>query len=204
MYQHVWENPPDEIEHRSIYCRLIVDEYRDQTCFSMHLHLLDPEGDVETRAWKARVWTTRGVHQMLMYQKTMFDRYYCIKSFCLLKTLEKRLRKVHFCITLMAHLKACFQNSCSRANRPTYVILIIIMLLNYVRFFARYCWWRQFCDDLERARICKLQKPCISRTWIAWLIKTWLLIACDTAFYAINRLCVSIRWRRPLCLSQTW
>ena len=27
---------------------------------------------------------------MLVYQKTMFDRYYCIKSFCHLKTLEKR------------------------------------------------------------------------------------------------------------------
>ena len=25
---------------------------------------------------------------MLMYQKTMFDRYYCIKSFCHLKTME--------------------------------------------------------------------------------------------------------------------
>ena len=27
-----------------------------------------------------------------MYKKTMFDRYYCIKSFCHLKTLEKRLK----------------------------------------------------------------------------------------------------------------
>ena len=24
--------------------------YRDQTCFSMHKHLMEPEGDVETRA----------------------------------------------------------------------------------------------------------------------------------------------------------
>ena len=31
---------------------------RDQPCFSMHKHLLDPEGSVETRAWKARVLTT--------------------------------------------------------------------------------------------------------------------------------------------------
>ena len=30
---------------------------------------------------------------MLVYQKTMFDRYYCIKSFCHLKTLEKRFEK---------------------------------------------------------------------------------------------------------------
>ena len=29
---------------------------------------------------------------MLVHQKTMFDRYYCIKSFCHLKTLEKALK----------------------------------------------------------------------------------------------------------------
>ena len=32
----------------------------------------------------------------------MFDRYNCMKSFCHLKSLEKRLRKVQFCITIMA------------------------------------------------------------------------------------------------------
>ena len=30
---------------------------------------------------------------MLVYQKTMFDRYFCIKSFCLLKSLDKRFEK---------------------------------------------------------------------------------------------------------------
>ena len=29
---------------------------------------------------------------MLVYQKTIFNRYYCIKSFCHLKTFGKRLR----------------------------------------------------------------------------------------------------------------
>ena len=33
---------------------------------------------------------------MLMNQKTMFDRYYCIKSFYHLKTLEKRFQKIIF------------------------------------------------------------------------------------------------------------
>ena len=33
-------------------------QYRDPTCFSMHEHLLDPEGDVETIASKARVLKT--------------------------------------------------------------------------------------------------------------------------------------------------
>ena len=39
---------------------------------------------------------------MLVFQKTMFDRYYCIKSFSQLKTLEKMLRKVIFFISIMA------------------------------------------------------------------------------------------------------
>ena len=40
---------------------------------------------------------------MLVYQKNVFDRYYCIKSFGHLKTLEKRFEKFIFCITIMAH-----------------------------------------------------------------------------------------------------
>ena len=38
---------------------------------------------------------------MLVCQKAMFNRYYCIKSFCHLQTLENA-SKVHFCITIMA------------------------------------------------------------------------------------------------------
>ena len=80
-----------------------------------------------------------------------------------------------------------FKNACSRAK--TYVILAS---LNYVHFYARYCLWRHFLWR-PRMRTCiyKVQKTCINSTWIAWLIhgflpvKTWLLIACGTAFYAI-------------------
>ena len=39
---------------------------------------------------------------MLVYQKTMFDRYNYINSFCHLKPLKKTLRKVHYCIAVMA------------------------------------------------------------------------------------------------------
>ena len=46
--------------------------------------------------------TTEGSQQMLMHQKTMFDHCYCIKSFCRLKTLEKRLEKSHFVLPIMA------------------------------------------------------------------------------------------------------
>ena len=38
---------------------------------------------------------------MLVYQKTMFDRYYCIVILSL-ENFGKTLRKVHFCITIMA------------------------------------------------------------------------------------------------------
>ena len=39
---------------------------------------------------------------MLVYQKTKFDRFYRIKSFCHLKTLEKRFEKFIFVLLSMA------------------------------------------------------------------------------------------------------
>ena len=44
---------------------------------------------------------------MFMYQKTIFDRYYCMKSFCHLKTLEKNASKSSFLFTtcIMARKK---------------------------------------------------------------------------------------------------
>ena len=72
-----------------------------------------------------------------------------------------------------------FEIASSRAQR-----YIIIMSLNYVNFYACYCWWRQF---LWRPRmcICKVQKLCINSIWNTFLpVKTCLLLACNTAFYA--------------------
>ena len=46
--------------------------------------------------------TSQGAQQMLMYQKSMFDRYYCIKSFSRPKTLEKMHRKALFPVPIMA------------------------------------------------------------------------------------------------------
>ena len=39
---------------------------------------------------------------MLMYQKSMFDCYHCITTFCCSKTLENLLRKVFFSVPIMA------------------------------------------------------------------------------------------------------
>ena len=70
---------------------------------------------------------------MLVYQKTMFDRYYCIKSFCHLKTLESSFLYI-FNGAQKHEGFVGFEKACSRAK--TYVILTS---LNYVHFYARYC-----------------------------------------------------------------
>ena len=68
----------------------------------LHHYLMDPEGGVETRARNAKVLTTRGVKLMLVYQKTMFDRYFCINSFIHLENLGKNASKRSFLDTIMA------------------------------------------------------------------------------------------------------
>ena len=71
---------------------------------------------------------------MFVYQKTMFDRYYCIKSFWHLKTLEKRFEKfILDCYNGAQKHEGFvgFENACSRAE--TYVI---ITSLNYVHSYA--------------------------------------------------------------------
>ena len=74
---------------------------------------------------------------MLVYQKTMFDRYYCIKSFCHLKSLENTLKSsfLYYYNGAQKHEGFVgFEKACSRAK--TYVIL---MSLNYIHFYAHYC-----------------------------------------------------------------
>ena len=55
-----------------------------------------------------------------MYQKSMLDRYYCIKHFFRSKTLEKLLQKVLFTCTYNGagkHITCeCFENTASRAK----------------------------------------------------------------------------------------
>ena len=74
------------------------------------------------------------VYQMLIvYQKTMFDSYYCIKSFCHLKTLEKRFEKFMFVYYNGAQKHegfVGFEKACSRAK-----IYVILMSLYFVHFY---------------------------------------------------------------------
>ena len=73
---------------------------------------------------------------MLVYQKTMFDRYNCIKSFCHSKTLKNASKSLFLYYYNGAQKHegfVGFENTSSSAK--TYVILTP---LNYVHFYARY------------------------------------------------------------------
>ena len=112
---------------------------------------------------------------MLMYQKTLFDRYYFIKSFCHLKTLEKTLRKVQFCITIMARksmkdsyaLKSLFQSEVLRHPNITRITFISIYItvddVNfcdglecvYVKYKSRASTARELPDEFMGFRLLK-------------------------------------------------
>ena len=65
---------------------------------------------------------------MLVYKKNMLGQYYCIKSFCHLKTLEKNASKISFLYYYNGAQKhegfVGFENACSRLK--TYVILTLL------------------------------------------------------------------------------
>ena len=71
-----------------------------------------------------------------MYQNCMFDRYYCIKTFCRSKTLEKLLGKVLFSCTyngVEKHLTCKrFENAASREKTN-----IILTSFSYMHYCAR-------------------------------------------------------------------
>ena len=72
-----------------------------------------------------------------MYQKSMFDRYYCIKHFFRSKTLEKSHQKVIFTCTYNGAEKhvtcKCFENVASRAK--TNVIATVHFIDDDVSFY---------------------------------------------------------------------
>ena len=69
---------------------------------------------------------------MFVYQKTMFDRYYCIKSFCHLKNASKSSFLYYYNGAQKHEGLVGFEKACSRAK--TYFILTS---LNYIHFYAR-------------------------------------------------------------------
>ena len=69
-----------------------------------------------------------------------------------------------------------FEYACFRAK--TYLTLTSII---YVHFYARYCWWRHFCDDLECVYVKYKSRASTARELPDWYmglsVKTWLLIS---------------------------
>ena len=90
-----------------------------------------------------------------MYQKSMFDHYYCIKKFFRSKTLEKLLQNVLFTCTNIGAEKhitcECFENAASRAK--TNVIATVHFTDDDVSFY-----------DGPGMLIRKTAKPCINST----------------------------------------
>ena len=76
---------------------------------------------------------------MLVYQKIIFDRYYCIKSFVACKLWKHVPKSSIFVLPIM-----------SRTNLEDLYVLkrhvseqkvaSILTSFNYVHFYARYCW----------------------------------------------------------------
>ena len=64
----------------------------------MIFYALTSTGPFQARGFN----TSRGAQQMLMYQKSIFDCFYCIKTFSYSKTLDKRPQKVFFSVPVMA------------------------------------------------------------------------------------------------------
>ena len=137
---------------------------------------------------------------MLMYQKkTCWSLFILHKTFFSLENLEKLLQKVLFTCPYNDTVKHVncerFENAAPRAK--TYVIATVHFTDDDVSFY-----------DSPGMLIRKTTKPRINSAWIAFLIhgfvlvKTWLLIAYDTAFYSMIDITVTSRnkslWMRTL------
>ena len=86
--------------------------------------------------------TSRGAQQMLMYQKSMFDRYYCIKLFSRQKTLEKLLKKLFLPAPIMSRkstLPANVWKMLLPRQRLTSSLLCTLLMMTSVFMTAPEC-----------------------------------------------------------------
>ena len=130
--------------------------------------------------------TSWGAQQMQMYQKSMFDRYYCKKTFFSLENFGETASKSLFTCTYNGAEKhitcKCFENAATRAK--TNVITTVYFTDDDVSFY-----------DGPRMLIRTNVKPQSHASTLLihgfLLVKTWLLITCPTAFYAI----INVFWQ---------
>ena len=121
----------------------------------------------------------RGAQQMLMYQESMFDIYF-IKHFFARKLRRNCFKKFFLPVPIMAWKSMLPANITPLSRAKTNVITAVHFTDDDVSFY-----------NGPGMVTSKTAKQSINSTWIALLIhgfvlvKTWLLIACNTAFYAI-------------------
>ena len=145
------------------------------------------------RCWKARVSTP----------PERPSRCYCIRKSCLIaivalkhffstrKLWRKCFEKFFFIVPIMAR-KSTLPANVLKTPLPGQIITsrwrreIKFATVHAIYEYVRFC-------NGTGLLMRKTTKPCINSTWIALFkihgfvpFKTWLLIACDTAFYAIN------------------
>ena len=143
--------PPPDPHHRALWSKVTLNlseinsfKHHWDIYFSINgsnwfffafKHPLGPEEDVGSRL-------TQGPSRCKCIRKSMFDRYYCIKTFCHSKTSEKMLWKVPLsCTSIGTKIPVTcesFENAYSRAN-----VTFILTTGNYICCCAHYWWWCQ-------------------------------------------------------------
>ena len=167
--------PFDTYKRMSCKQILIRHHYRDQTWFFMHnLTFARSWG----RCWKSRPLasvfnTSLGTWQMLIHWKTMFDRYYCIKTenICYISR--------YFLYCFVSPFYRCLANTISTANAHSragqYTSRNISKYVTPIRSY-----WKLSSRALTAGELIAL----LIHGFLP--VNARLLITCDTAFYTIN------------------
>ena len=103
--------------------------------------------------------TSRGAQRMLMYQKSMFDHYYCIKHFFHSKLWRNCFKKLFLPVPIIVRKSTLPANVLKMplpGQRSTSSLLCTLL------------WWRQFYDG-PGMLIRKTAKRCSNSTWISLL-----------------------------------
>ena len=126
-----------------------------------------------------------------------------IKTFCHSKASEKNASK-----SSLFKFSCTFNGAKSHVTRVTFILTSGNYICYCVVILCQILCW-------PRNALCKITRPFINSGWIAlWhafvTVKTWLLIACNTAFYAIIQgsymffHALTFAGSRGSCLNRRW
>ena len=151
---------------------------------------------------------------MLIIRKAyIFDRYYCIKTFYRSKKIGEIPSKSYFFSLLIMARKSTLPANVLKTPLPgqrlTPSLLCTLLMMASVFMTAPECL---FVKPQRRALTAR-ELPCQYNVQVFAPDKTWLLIACGTAFYAIKRfevfvwlLCITcpFRWHDRIIWATSW